>query len=229
MKRGHTGTTSSRTPLPFNTYQAGPTAAEVLEARRANAARYNNYIRVSASPAKDKSAAKTKKASTAHQTITSHVQTNRQQSISKLSEIKVGAAIPTKKTKKKKEEDLASSELYSFPSISQIRKMTPLKASATPLEKDRREAADRSFSMSTGSEVFGSVAHTDNINKQREAEPEPTSPTFVPDSEPDEIKDKESVGFKSKSNRSYIEEITREQQRKKEEAARADERKTQLK
>lgn len=165
------------------------------------------------SPAKDKPATKSKKAS--------NVQTNRQQSISKLSEIKVGTAIPTKKTKKKKEEDLPSSELYSFPSISQIRKMTPLKASATPLEK----AADRSFSMSTGSEVFGSVAHTENINKQRETEPEPTSPTFVPESEPD----KESVGFKSKSNRSYIEEITREQQRKKEEAARADERKTQLK
>ena len=169
------------------------------------------------SPAKDKPATKSKKAS--------NVQTNRhnttQQSISKLSEIKVGTAIPTKKTKKKKEEDLPSSELYSFPSISQIRKMTPLKASATPLEK----AADRSFSMSTGSEVFGSVAHTENINKQRETEPEPTSPTFVPESEPD----KESVGFKSKSNRSYIEEITREQQRKKEETARADERKTQLK
>lgn len=162
------------------------------------------------SPAKDKpaTASKSKKASNV-------------QSISKLSEIKIGAAIPTKKTKKKKEEDLASSELYSFPSISQIRKMTPLKASATPLERP----ADRSFSMSAGSEVFGSVAHTENVNKQKETEAAPTSPTFVPESE----QEKESVGFKSTSNRSYIEEITREQQRKKEEATRVDERKNQLK
>lgn len=109
--RKQTGTGSSRSSLPFNLSSSQHPAHEVLERRKANAARYNNYIRASQSPAHAQpvaaSPARLKKSISKVQSI---------HSISKLTEIAIDHTIPTKKSKKT-DDDAPSKDLYSFPSL----------------------------------------------------------------------------------------------------------------
>lgn len=132
--------------MAFSTITNGPNhgnnptvAQETLEARRANATKYNNYIRASTSP------------------LLVRPQTAPTQSTKK-------TVKPAKKKKKKNEEDAPTKELYSFPSIGQIRKMTPLKTKASP-----EKHLDASFTISATSEVFGSMSQQDQVK----------SPSFV--------------------------------------------------
>lgn len=83
---------------------------EVLERRKANNARYNNYIRASQSPAHAQTAA-TASPARLKKSI------SKVQSISKLIDIAIDHTIPTKKLKQRADDDAPSKDLYSFPSI----------------------------------------------------------------------------------------------------------------